>query len=222
MDERTWEDLLSIALAIIDDINERGLGAPEIVLGGGTALMLRMRHRLSKDIDVFIHDAQWLAHLTPRLNDRVAGMVRDYSEQPNSVKLVMAKGDIDFVVAGSVTGVAPSEMLDFGGRKVTLETTEEILAKKLFYRAAFLKPRDAFDLVAASLASPAAAQTAIEASAPRRRAQIGRLRALAGLPPPQLSQDIAPIGEFAKLIPTMVTSALALIERADDKGGRPA
>ena len=65
-------------------------------------------------------------------------MVLDYAEQANSVKLVLAEGDIEFVVAGSVTGVAPEETLDFRGREILLEATEEILAKKPFFRAAFL------------------------------------------------------------------------------------
>ena len=183
--------------------------------------MMRMHHRLSKDIDLFLHDAQWLARLTPRLNDRVAEMVRDYSEQANSIKLVLAQGDIDFVVAGSVTGVAPNETLDFRGRTIMLEATEEILAKKLFFRAALLKPRDIFDLVAASIMFPAAAKTAVEASAPRREAQLRRLNALAASPPDQLLRDIAPIGEFMKMVPRMVDSALAWIGSAGDKRGRP-
>ncbi len=87
MDERSWEGLLSTAVAILDDLDE-GLGAPEMAMGGGTVLMMRMHHRLSKDIDLFLHDAQWLFRLTPRLNDRVARMVRDYSEQANSVNWV--------------------------------------------------------------------------------------------------------------------------------------
>jgi hypothetical protein len=222
MDERSWEGLLGSAFAILDGLREAGLGSPDVVLGGGTVLMMRLRHRLSRDLDLFLHDAQWLARLTPRLNDRVAKMVRDYSEQANSLKLVMAEGDIDFVVAGSVTGAQPQQTLEFGGRKIALETTEEILAKKLFFRAALLKPRDAFDLVAASLVQPAAAAMAIEASAPRRGAQVNRLRELIALPPDQLSQDIVPIGEFAKTIPTMIGSALALIEGAGDMAGQTA
>jgi hypothetical protein len=215
MDERIWEGLLSTALAILDDLDARGLGSPEVVMGGGTVLMMRMHHRLSHDIDLFLHDAQWLARLTPRLNDQVAGMVRDYSEQANSVKLVLARGDIDFVVAGSVTGAAPTETLDFHGRAIMLEATEEILAKKLFYRAALLKPRDVFDLVAASMAFPAAAKTAVEASAPRREAQLRRLKSLAAAPPDQLALDIAPIGDSAKIVPTMIDSALAWIRSVD-------
>ena len=91
MDERTWEELLSTALAILDDACAQGVGAPDIVMGGGTVLMMRMHHRLSRDIDLFLHDAQWLGRLTPRLNDRVAARARDYSEQANSVKLVMPR-----------------------------------------------------------------------------------------------------------------------------------
>jgi hypothetical protein len=212
MDDRTWEGLLGRALAILDDLAERGLGRPEIVLGGGTVLMMRLHHRLSKDVDVFLHDAQWLPYLTPRLNDRVAGMVRDYSEQANSIKLVFGEGDVDFIVAGSVTGMAPRESTEFHGRRLMLESTEEILAKKLFFRAALLKPRDVFDLVAASSVFPAAAERAVEASATRRAEQLNRLRALAALPIDRLSADIAAIGEFAKILPTMIQSAAVLLE----------
>jgi Nucleotidyl transferase AbiEii toxin, Type IV TA system len=220
MDDRSWEGLLGSALDILNGLREAGLGCPDVILGGGTVLMMRMRHRLSRDVDLFLHDAQWLARLTPRLNDRVAAMVRDYSEQANSLKLVLSEGDIDFVVAGSVTGAQPQETLEFGGRKIVLETTEEILAKKLFFRAALLKPRDVFDVVAASLVQPAAATRAVEAAAPRRGSQVNRLHELAALPLDQLSQDIVPIGEFAKTIPTMIGSALALIEGVDDRAGQ--
>lgn len=221
MDEEIWKGLLKTALAILDDLEAQGDGAPEVAMGGGTVLMRRMRHRLSRDIDFFMHDAQWLARLTPRLNDRVAAMVRDYSEQANSVKLVLPEGDIDFIVAGRVTGAAPNETLNFDGHTIMLEATEEILAKKLYYRAALLKPRDVFDLVAASRLFPAAAEAAVEASAPRRQAQLQRLNALAASPSDQLLRDIAPIGEFAKMAPTMIDAALAWIESVDEKERRP-
>jgi hypothetical protein len=182
--------------------------------------MMRMRHRLSRVIDLFLHDVQWLARLTPRLNDRIAAMVRDYSEQANSIKLVLSEGDIDFIVAGRVTEASADETLDFGGHTIRLEATEE-LAKKLYYRAALLKPRDVFDLVAAARMFPSAAEAAVEASAPRRQAQLKRLEALAAAPPDQLLRDIAPIGEFAKMAPMMIDAALAWIESVDEKRRRP-
>jgi hypothetical protein len=212
MDERIWEGLLSTALVILDDIEAQGLGAPDVAMGGGTVLMMRMHHRVSKDIDLFLHDAQWLARLTPRLNDRVAGMVRDYSEQANSIKLVLAQGDIDFVVAGSVTGVAPKETLDFRGREILLEATEEILAKKLFFRAASLKPRDVFDLVAAHELFHDAAARAIDAAASRRDLQLARLRELALAPERVLTSDILPSPDFARLIPSLIATAIDMIK----------
>jgi hypothetical protein len=212
MDERTWEGLLARALAILDDLAGRGLGRPEVVLGGGTVLMMRLHHRLSKDVELFLHDARWLSYLTPRLNDRIAAMACDYSEQANSLELVFGEGDVDFIVAGSVTGIAPGEATEFLGRSLMLESTEEILAKKLFFRAALLKPRDVFDLVAASLVFPAAVERAVAASAPRRAEQLNRLRALGALPVDRLSADIAAIGEFAKILPTMIQSAAVLLE----------
>ena len=211
MDERSWEGLLGSAFVILDGLREAGLGVPEVVLGGGTVLMMRMRHRLSRDIDLFLHDAQWLARLTPRLNDRVAAVVRDYSEQANSLKLVMAKGDIDFVVAGSVTGGEPHETLEFNGRKILLETTEEILAKKLYFRAALLKPRDAFDLVAASIAISRRPRGSPDRSLGADATQLKRLSELARSGTESLSLDIVPMSDFTKIIPTMIGAALALM-----------
>jgi hypothetical protein len=84
-----------------------------------------------------------------------------------------------------------------------------------------LKPRDVFDLVAASMMLPAAAKTAVEASASRREAQLRRLNALAATPRDQLFRDIVPIGDFTKMVPTMIDSALAWIGGVEDKRGRP-
>ena len=46
MDEEIWKGLLKTALAILDDLDAHGDGAPEVAMGGGTVLMMRMRHRL--------------------------------------------------------------------------------------------------------------------------------------------------------------------------------
>jgi hypothetical protein len=212
MDENSWKPLLSEALAMLDDLRAQGFGAPDIVLGGGTVLMMRLHHRLSKDIDLFLHDAQWLGLLTPRLNDRIAARATDYSEQANALKIVLPGGDIDFVVAGAVTRVAPTERLDFAGWSLPLESTEEILAKKLYFRAGLLKPRDAFDLVAAHRVDQEAARAAVAASAPRRAEQRRRLAALANLPPAELGADINVIGDFARLLPTLIADAIAILD----------
>src|ERR1700730_4019304 len=145
----SWKRILASAVAIFNDLEKKGLGSPDVVIGGGTVLMFRFEHRLSKDIDFFLHDVQWLSLLTPRLNDATAAMITDYVEQANGIKLVLPHGDIDFVVAGAVTHAQAVETLEFMGRTFFLEPTEEILAKKLFYRAARFQSRDVFDLAAA-------------------------------------------------------------------------
>lgn len=212
MDENAWKPLLTRALAILDDLRARGFGAPDIVMGGGTVLMMRLHHRLSKDVDLFLHDAQWLGLLTPRLNDRAAALTANYAEQANSLKLVLEDGDVDFVVAGDVSEVRPTERLEFAGWSLPLESTEEILAKKLYFRAGTFKARDAFDLVATHRAAPEAALRAIAASAPRHEELSRRLRSLASLSPDAWSADIRPIGEFSNLLPTLFADALALLD----------
>ena len=136
INRNSWQRILASAVAIFDDLDDKGFGSPDVVIGGGTVLMFRFEHRLSRDIDFFLHDVQWLSLLTPRLNETTAAMVTDYVEQANGIKLVLPHGDIDFVVAGAVTDAAPRETLEFMGRTFRLETTTEILAKKLFFRAA--------------------------------------------------------------------------------------
>ena len=59
----------SRALALIDEITRYGgIADPFWTFGGGTVLMFRYRHRLSKDIDIFVPDPQDLGFVTPRLS----------------------------------------------------------------------------------------------------------------------------------------------------------
>src|SRR5438876_3924445 len=58
-------------------------------------------------------------------------------------------GEIDFIVAGALTGT-PFEKREVEGRSVWLETIPEIIAKKVYYRGAEARPRDIFDIAAAS------------------------------------------------------------------------
>lgn len=145
----SWKEILASAITIFEDLEAKGFGSPDAVIGGGTVLMFRFEHRLSKDIDFFMHDAQWLSLLTPRLNDTTAMMATHYTEQGSSLKLVLPRGDIDFIVSAAVTDADTNDSIEFMGRTFLLEATEEILAKKLFYRAAQFQPRDVFDFVVA-------------------------------------------------------------------------
>lgn len=64
----TWEVLFQRALVLIEDARSTGLPVDDWTFGGGTVLMRRYQHRLSKDVDIFINDPQFIGYLTPRLS----------------------------------------------------------------------------------------------------------------------------------------------------------
>src|SRR5467141_561083 len=212
----SWKQILASAVTIFDDLEEKGFGSPDVVIGGGTVLMFRFEHRLSKDIDFFMHDVQWLSLLAPRLNDTTAAMVTSYVEQPNGIKLVLPHGDIDFVVARPVTEAKAVAALEFMGRTFLLEPTEEILAKKLFYRAARFQPRDVFDLVVAAELDGRAAAQAMASAASRIDVLSRSLERMLSVPRDELSAQILPIGNFDHIIPIMIEKAQRLLQDARD------
>jgi len=210
----SWKQILTSAVAIFDDLEGKGFGSPDVVIGGGTVLMFRFEHRLSKDIDFFMHDVQWLSLLTPRLNDTTAAMTMNYLEQGSGLKLVLPHGDIDFVVSGPVTDAEAIDRLEFMGHTFLLEATEEILAKKLFYRAARFQPRDVFDFVVAVESDRESATRALAAAASNQDLLTRRLEQLSQLPVGKLAEGILPIGDFSRVVPGMIEAARRFIRDA--------
>lgn len=141
-----WETLFPRALVLIDEIGQYGgIADPFWTLGGGTVLMFRYRHRLSKDIDIFVPDPQYLGFVTPRLSDTAADLTQDYTEQPGAfVKLQFEEGEVDFVAAPNLLQDA-WETWRIGGRSVKVETAAEIIAKKMYHRGDRATARDLFD-----------------------------------------------------------------------------
>lgn len=66
--ETTWEGLFQYALRLVDEIHTHGSKHFTWTFGGGTVLMRKYRHRLSKDIDIFVPDPQALNYVTSRLS----------------------------------------------------------------------------------------------------------------------------------------------------------
>ena len=142
-----WEQLLLTAYSLIDSVQD-SLNAPlSWSLGGGTVLMLRIHHRRSKDIDIFIDNPQLLGLFNPRVTDAAQGITSEYSEGSNFVKLFLPAGEIDIVVAPSLVPnpTLSSQLLD---REVQLERSAEIIAKKMWHRGDRVTARDLFDLAA--------------------------------------------------------------------------
>jgi len=148
-----WRTLFESALLLTDHL-ATVIREPFWTFGGGTVLMLRLNHRRSKDIDLFVPDPQYLGYVTPRLSDAAEQLTDRYVETAGFVKLMLPTGEIDVVVGQPVTDDS-WEVIEHRGRKIRVETNAEIVAKKMFHRGDQAKARDLFDLCAVAEADPA-------------------------------------------------------------------
>ena len=109
-----WRALFPPATALMASL-ERHIAQPSWTFGGGTVLMLRIGHRQSKDIDLFVPDPQYLL-----------------------------AGEIDIVVGVPLTQ-RPFDLVPYAGREIKVETCTEIIAKKMWHRGDRAKARDLYD-----------------------------------------------------------------------------
>jgi hypothetical protein len=171
-----WEVLFRRALIVIDSVSRAGVTLDQWSFGGGTVLMRRHAHRLSKDVDIFIDDPQYLPLLTPRLNDAAESLTGDYVEQSNFLKLIFPEGEIDFVVSGTLT-MSPVNPETVCERVVQVETSTEIVAKKLWHRGERFTARDIFDLAMVAELESGALHEIAPVMRARREAILGRIAA---------------------------------------------
>ena len=141
---RTWETLFRKALQVIDASGEAAIRTEDWSFGGGTVLMRRYRHRYSKDIDIFVPDPQYLGHLSPRPHDAIEELAPRYIEQAGFVKLYFPEGEIDFIASAPLTN-PPALVESVLGREVRVQTSAEIIARKVYFRGAEFTARDIFD-----------------------------------------------------------------------------
>jgi hypothetical protein len=143
--EGPWQELLEQAYKLLDDIAGNGIQIPKWSLGGGTVLMFHYLHRKSKDIDIFLPDPQFLGCVNPRLGGPAEDITSEYTDAAEYVKLFLPQGEIDFVASSPLTA-KPFEEHEVLGRRITLETPVEIVAKKIWHRGDRATPRDLLDL----------------------------------------------------------------------------
>jgi Nucleotidyl transferase AbiEii toxin, Type IV TA system len=173
---KTWETLFGRAMALMDSAANAGATLGEWSFGGGTVLMRRHRHRFSKDIDIFIGDPQLLGYLSPRLSPTAESLTPDYVEQSGFLKLSFPEGEIDFVVAAPLTP-EPTVSESLFGRDVRVETSTEIIAKKVWYRGDHFTPRDLFDLAMVTENENAALRSIQPILRSKRRSILDRVAA---------------------------------------------
>jgi hypothetical protein len=178
MDDRrltVWETLFRHALEIIDAASKAGHDLGAWSFGGGTVLMRRYRHRVSRDVDIFVPSPQWLGYLTPRLNPVAESKTTEYVEQAGFLKLYFPEGELDFVVAAPLTR-SPWAEETILGRTALVESSAEIVGKKIKHRGAELKARDVFDIALVSEREPAALRATAPLFEAQREAVLRRLR----------------------------------------------
>lgn len=206
-----WTALFAAALALTDHL-ARVIDRPVWTFGGGTVLMLRLNHRHSRDIDLFVPDPQYLGHVTPRLCDVAEDLTTDYVEAASYVKLLLPTGEIDVVVGEPLTP-EPWEAVRHQGRTILVETNAEIVAKKMYHRGDQAKARDLFDLCTVADLDPAAIEEAMPFFVRHGDAFIERLKANAGYVEEEFAQiqRIAykrPFDECLTLAETIVDAAM--------------
>lgn len=153
-----WALLLDLALpaldhALPDEMDRLARGdVPRWTLGGGTALALRLGHRVSDDVDIFLSGVR-LAELSPARNPHAKAIDPKPDWPGHFLKFHRPEGEIDFL--GTALQTLPGFSSEiFRGRTIALETIEEVMVKKLRYRAAQFTLRDAFDLACVLRAKP--------------------------------------------------------------------
>ena len=126
---------------------------PDWTLGGGTAIALRIAHRLSDDIDIFV-PSKPLRAFTPTYNPGSRAISDRFQWPGHYLKFECEGGEVDFLSPHLQTdpGFTWERYRD---RDVALETLEEVIVKKIRFRSARFTARDLFDLAAVARATPA-------------------------------------------------------------------
>lgn len=140
-----------MACALIRQVNSQTLIIDYWTFGGGTAMMLQIDHRESRDVDFFLQDPQLLPFLDPQKHDfEFEIWPSGYDGDGASFLKIAFKdiGEIDFIVSRHKTA-NPTVQRIIEGENTLLQTIPEIITKKIVYRGSSLKPRDIFDIAAA-------------------------------------------------------------------------
>ena len=144
-------------------------GESRMRLGGGTALAARWQQRHSTHIDLFVAPADY-ARLFKREHEfrgdleRLVPDAQNVAIEPGFARIVLTDGEEVSISTSPSLTADPLSSDTVRGTEVPLETTAEILAKKLRYRMiqnAQIVPRDLYDISFARWNDPPALGTAL-------------------------------------------------------------
>lgn len=201
---KNWERLFAQAMQVIDAAQRAERHSIVWTLGGGSALMRRHRHRRSAGVDLFVRDVRMLHGLPPRPIENNAGPALDYVQEPASVRIYFPDGEVAFIASGlHVSDPVRREWIL--GRPVLVETSPEILAKKLERGAASFSARDLFDFAVIAALEPNAIREVRGLLRSHRGGLLARLREHG----PTLREDFAALDSW-QLHPTFEECVAAL------------
>jgi hypothetical protein len=190
-----WRTLLELAIPALDEV---GVDV-KWTLGGGTGLALKLDHRISYDIDIFLENASHLRALSPNRNTAARAISNRWQEPGHYLRLEREEGVVDFIIAAQQTDLTPW-IYSFKGRDVPIEEPAEILAKKLKYRGSRIIPRDIFDILAVHRFDPAIVKTAIAAAPDGARRAVDRIGRFAKRYRETVSEEVNPTATGAALL----------------------
>lgn len=205
-----WTELFPHALALMDHLAAQSERF-RWTFGGGTVLMLRLNHRHSKDVDLFVDDPQYLNYVNPRLSDLAENITSDYDEGAEFIKLYLPPGEIDIVVGASLTH-APFDLVPYQGREIRVETSAEIVAKKFHHRGDRATARDLYDLCAVATLEPQAIPVALPFMKRHGQAFLDGIHAAAAPLKVQFEQIVTI--DFTQSFEASVAQAEAIIKTA--------
>ncbi|GEO98980.1 nucleotidyl transferase AbiEii/AbiGii toxin family protein [Methylobacterium haplocladii] len=213
--ETRWRELLDLALPALDHVF--GAEADETkpapwTLGGGTAIALSIDHRVSYDVDLFVPTVP-LKLFTPARNPAAARISPNFQWPGHSLKFERAEGEIDFL--SPVLQTEPGYgWRDYGARRIPVETPEEVVVKKIRFRAARFTARDVFDLAAVANVRPGLAKLLAQevSDALQRTCEALELQAARGTE--ALAQSIVPTPSSAGLVAEAFTIGRRVLAEA--------
>jgi len=148
------KQMLNLSLTLLQENNLLGVSA----LGGGTALSAYYwEHRYSTDIDMFVHQredvamrfrpTQWSAHFLSELE--AVGYSGNYKGNPAYAEITIEQDfKIQYFSVKDRTENAYTKVT-LWDMEILIESVEEIIAKKIFYRSHKGNARDLFDIALA-------------------------------------------------------------------------
>jgi hypothetical protein len=196
-----WKELLSRCFHVVDEVvRDRKVEFP-IRIGGGSMLLRRYKHRKSRDLDLFVTDAQLVRWCSPRFNETAADLFPDYGEEATAVKLIIGMQEIDIIAAAPIIMEGAVEWVEFGGRKVLVELPREIVAKKVVYRGRTFQTRDIFDLACVATAEPEEIAAVLPGLTPAHLDDLeARLREIEPVIKKELSDKVEAYPEFGPVV----------------------